>query len=238
MFYKMVIAYNGSEFLGYQDNKSGPTIEGKLTSALEKILQHPVNLEGASRTDRGVHAEGQVITFETHKVLDLSKFKLSLNQLTPASIAVLSIKESESFHPTLDAKSKTYGYTIHNAPVPSPFHNHTAWHIPIALNLGRMQKAAKALIGKHNFQAFTQDTYDDYNRTIEEITLSQEGEFIHCTITGDSFMYKMVRNIVGTLVLCGKDPSIDISTILKSKKRSLAGMCAPAHGLVLKQITY
>lgn len=238
MFYKLIVAYNGSDFLGYQDNNSGPSIEGALRSALEKILQHSIQLQAASRTDRGVHAEHQVVTFETNKRIKEEQLFISLNQLTPDTIAILTAEEVAPFHPSLDANEKTYTYTIINQPVPSPFHIKRAWHIPQKLNIVSMRKAAQALIGTHDFQAFTQDTYESYIRTLTKLTITENTPFIEVSVTGPAFMYKMVRTLVGTLVAAGKDPSFSVKSVLASKKRADAGICAPPHGLVLKHISY
>lgn len=235
---RSLIAYNGTHYFGWQKTRMGPSIEETLELCLQQILQHPVELQAASRTDRGVHAEGQVVNFFTDKPkVDLKKLHLSLAKMLPKDISPLALEEVEtSFHPTLDSKGKEYQYQICNLPIQLPFLKDYSWHIPTPLDLPSMLIAKEFLLGTHDFSAFTNERTDDTIRTIHSIEI-EPGLF---KIKGDKFLYKMVRNIVGTLVYVGlgKIPPTEIPTILSSRNRALAGMTAPAHGLCLKQVFY
>jgi tRNA pseudouridine38-40 synthase len=242
---KLVIAYFGASYVGWQKTKMGPTVEETLTSALSKILQHEVQLQAASRTDAGVHAEGQVVNFLMQKPVPLDRLKHSLNCMLPKDIAVISAVEMpESFHPTLDNLKKEYWYHICNAPSQLPFHRHTSWHFPYPLDLEEMRKAAKHLLGSHDFSAFCNERklWDrDAVCHLEKIDiLSLPEQRLRIEFTGDHFLFRMARNLAGTLayVGCGKLQENNIPAILESKDRTLCGMTAPAHGLTLKRVDY
>lgn len=240
--YRAIISYDGTHYLGWQNNKNGPSIEATIQSALEQILQHPIKLQAASRTDAGVHAHAQVINFFSPKKIQL----ISINSLLPSDIAVLSIEEAEStFHPTLDAKEKVYRYSLCTTPWQYPKKRFTSWHYPKNLDLTLMDQAASQLIGTHDFTAFTnkkqKETYESRIRSLTSIQIhSLEEGSLEFILKGKSFLYKMVRNLVGTLVHVGegKIPANEIKSILLSKKRSKAGVTAPAHGLTLHNISY
>ena len=241
---KCHIAYAGTRYFGYQKTRMGPSIEELVQKALETILQHPIKLQAASRTDRGVHAKGQVINFFSEKEnLCLEKLHHSLRRLLPPDIALIKTGQEEpSFHPTLSAKGKLYIYQICNQSAQLPFHREYSWHIPSPrLNLSKMEQAAAILEGRHDYSAFTSAMYADPVRTVEAITLSPLPENrLLIEVKGDTFLYKMVRNLVGTIVYLGlgKIPLEDLEKILQSKQRARAGICAPAHGLTLQQVFY
>lgn len=244
---KFIIAYDGRDYLGWQKTFTGQSVEMLLQSVLEQILQHPVVLQAASRTDRGVHARGQVINFYTSKApLDLHRLRLSTNQLLPHDIVVLSAEiASSTFHPTLDSKGKEYRYYVCYDEFQMPeFHFHS-WHTPGELDLGSMRAAALLLVGKHNFAAFcnfrSKMNYTDYKRYITSIVIDEIPLKRLCvTIRGDHFLYKMVRNLVGTLIYIGrgKIKLEGLEQILKSQDRTQAGITAPAHGLFLEKVFY
>ena len=239
---KCLLAYDGTRYFGFQKTKMGPSIEETLQEVLEKILQHPVKIQGASRTDRGVHAKGQVINFFTPQDLDLKKLYASLRNLLPPDISPLELsRETASFHPTLDAKGKEYIYTLCNTPTQLPFHRAFSWHFYYPLDLDTMQRAAKVLEGKQDFSALSNLNYNNPVRHVQKIAIvSVADERFEIRIQGDNFLYKMVRNIVGTLayVGCGEIALADLPGILKSQDRRLAGMTAPAHGLCLNEVFY
>jgi len=242
---KLILAYLGTSFVGWQKTPLGPTIEEALENVLQQILQHPVKLQAASRTDAGVHAQGQVVNFTTTKPICVGVLQHSLNGMLPKEISVLKAKEMpEEFHPTLSCIKKTYAYRICYGPWQLPFHRHTSWHFPYPLSLEQMRKAAAHLIGTHDFSTFCNDRalWDrDPVCHIESIAVVEEmSERIRIEITGDHFLYKMARNIAGTLayVGCGKIDPDQIPAILANQDRTLAGMTAPAHGLTLKQVYY
>ena len=240
------IAYEGSDFLGWQRTSRGPSIEGTLQAVLEKILQSPVALQAASRTDRGVHAAEQWVNFHTETCLMPVALQYSLNALLPAAIRVLSIHEMPSaFHPTLHALSKEYYYHISLGPVQMPHERFFSWHVPYSLDLEKMREASLHFLGTHDFSSFCNChknlNYKDKIRHLTAITLTTPQENHLCmSVKGNSFLYKMVRNLVGTLVYVGRG-KIELKAIpriLEAGKRPEAGITAPAHGLFLKKIYY
>lgn len=242
---KLVLAYFGSSFLGWQKTKIGPSIEEALEKALEQILQHKVKLQAASRTDAGVHAEGQVVNFFLQKPFCLNRLQRSLNSLLPKEISVLSVEAMPTdFHPTLDCQKKEYWYHICNTAIQLPFFRETSWHFPYPLRIDLMRDCFQYLVGTHDFSAFCNErklwnrTPICHMETIEIIALPQQRFRIQ--LIGDRFLFRMARNIVGTLVYvgCGKLLIDMIPSILSNKKRSKAGITAPAHGLVLKRVFF
>lgn len=239
----LIIAYDGSAFFGWQKSNSGPSIEETLQKVLEQILQEPVSLQAASRTDRGVHALGQVVNFLTEK--DPPKI-LSINRLLPASIRALEMRIMPlDFHPSLDATGKLYTYHVCFGPLQLPFHRSFSWHVPAQFDLARMREAAGALTGEHDFSSLCNShenlNYIHKRRKIERIDLIViEPNRLRIEIQGNHFLYKMARNIVGTLVYAGtgKLAPEAIHKILAAKQRPLAGVTAPAHGLTLQMIYY
>lgn len=244
---KLVISYDGTDFFGWQATSSGPSIETSLQDVLSLILQEPIVLQAASRTDRGVHAEGQVVNFFTKKEhLECSKLQAGLNSLLPKSIRVLFVEEMAlSFHPTLDAVGKQYVYDIFTGEVLSPKYRFHAWHVPDLINQDAMYQAAEILTGKHDFSSFCNARknlqYVTKERTLFHLQIQPVCDnLLKILVYGDHFLYKMVRNLVGTLVYAGrgKISLTQIPLILESKWRPLAGMTAPAHGLTLEKIYY
>ncbi len=243
---KLLVAYEGTSYFGWQKTKMGPSIEECLEKVLAQILQEDVALQAASRTDRGVHAEGQVVNFLTTKLdLDLSRLQHGLNGLLPDDISIREVEQAAmDFHPTLQTKGKEYHYQICNAHLQLPFFRHISWHYHLPLALDEMRLAAVDLIGEHDFSTFCNElalSTADQICTLSRIDIQPlEQERLLISITGDHFLYKMVRNIVGTLVYvgAGKIPASALSMILKSRDRKQAGITAPAHGLSLKQVFY
>lgn len=244
--YKLILAYQGSAYQGWQKTRMGKSIESSLEAALFQILRHSITLQAASRTDAGVHAEGQVVQFYLpFEITDLSRFLHNLNSVLPKDIRVHSLsKEPLNFHPTLDAKGKLYTYWICNERIQLPFYRDLSWHLPYPIDPSLIQAEIPHLLGSHDFSAFCNDR-SLWNRsaecTLTQIELSSQphGRF-HITIHGDHFLYKMVRNLVGTLAYigCGKIPSQSLASILRSKDRTCAGPTAPAHGLRLSSVFY
>lgn len=240
-----IIAYDGTGYLGWQKTKEGPSIEETLQSVLKTIVQEPLVLQAASRTDRGVHAEGQVVQWQMHKSMQLDKLHHSVNQLLPADIRVLSLEKVEQgFHPTKDALQKTYCYRIFRGPLLLPRYVRTHWHLPL-LDVALMQEAIPYLLGSHDFKTlcnFRKDLrYLSTIRTISslDIKIIRDDE-VEIYITADSFMYKMARNIAGLLAYVGQKKIVasSIPEILGSRDRPRAGITAPAHGLTLMKIWY
>jgi tRNA pseudouridine38-40 synthase len=248
---KLVIAYHGASFLGWQKTKMGQSIEETLETALRQILQHPVKLQAASRTDTGVHAEGQVINFTTSKSLCLKSLQHRLNRMLQNKIAVINAEEMPTdFHPTLSCLKKEYRYQICHGFLQLPFFRQTSWHFPYFLDVEQMKRAAQHLIGTHDFSAFCNERslWDrDPICHIEKIeilpsseTLTQVENPLCIHMIGDHFLFRMARNITGTLAYigCGKIKAEQVPMILASKDRTLAGVTAPAHGLILKRVFY
>lgn len=238
------VAYDGAEFFGWQKTNSGPSIEEAILRPLTQILQHEIVLQAASRTDRGVHAEGQIVNFFTEKNLDLWRLKGSLNSLLPSSIRILEIKEMPlHFHPSLDVKTKEYHYQIFTGKILLPVLRYTHWHIPFPFDFHKISLAASHLIGEHDFTSFCNQAEDGKNhiRKIEKISSeSKSPEHLRFIVKGNHFLYKMVRNLIGTLVYVGigKIKPESLPEILECRSRVYSGMTAPAYGLTLKQINY
>lgn len=233
--------------MGWQKTKEGPSVEETLQTILEQILQHPVILQAASRTDAGVHAFGQEVNFFTSRdSINLDRLGISLNQLLPSDIAVRLVHEMpENFHPTLDCISKEYHYWVCYSSYQLPQHRRYSWHVHSPLDLDAMRKGAKLLTGQHDFSSFTNfkknERYESHVRCVESIEIvTSEEQRLQFIIKGSHFLYKMVRNLVGTSVDVGKgklqvDSLVDL---LNQKDRTAAGVTAPAHGLTLYKINF
>lgn len=242
---KLTLAYDGTRYLGWQHTSVGPSIEGELKRVLEQVLQEKIRLQAASRTDAGVHAAGQVVNFFTKRNSDLPKLVYSLNCLLPKDIVIVEANEAPAqFHPTLDASGKEYWYRVCASRVQLPLQRHYVWHYPYALDLESMRLGAERFIGTHDFQAFCNakknEVYENHLCTIERLEIvPDEGNYLF-KIAGNRFLYKMVRNLIGTLVYIGvgKMEESQIPQIIKSKSRPLAGLTAPAHGLTLQSVYF
>lgn len=246
------IAYDGSRFVGWQktnlDPHRFPSIEYELERALERIVQHKVQLEAASRTDRGVHAEGQCVSFLLHKPhCDLQALIYSLNALLPKDIRVLDAESigDPSFHVTLSARSKEYHYRIAYGRTLLPLLRHTHWHFPYPLDTAKMSQAARAFIGTHDFASFRNRRKDqDPEDTIRELyaidILQERHDTLLICMHGANFLYKMARNIAGTLAYigAGKMSEDSVEKLLLTRSRVDAAMTAPSHGLVLHKVFY
>lgn len=239
---KLIVAYDGTHFLGWQKTIAGPSIEATLEAAVSQVLQHPVQLQAASRTDAGVHAEGQVVNFFTDSPLSLERMKKSFNALLPAVIRIVQVEEAHAgFHPTLDALWKEYLYDIYLGPVQLPFNAPFAWHFVKPVDREKMRLAANIFVGKHDFSALTNEKQEDNVREIYRIDIAETTpDNLTICVAGNRFLYKMVRNVVGTLLYvgCGMLTLEDSAALLVSGNRSDAGMTAPAHGLRLKKVYY
>lgn len=231
--YKGIICYDGTLYFGWQKTMTGPSIQEELEKAIFQITQEQIKPEGASRTDRGVHAEGQVIQFALKKNLDPQQLQRGLNAVLPHNIRVLNMTCCD-FHPTLDAIGKEYHYHFSFSPVQDPTRRLYSWHIHYDLAFDKMEEAAQLLIGTHDFSAFANEPEKDPICTIESIEIQKD-----CfKIKGNRFLYKMVRNLVGTLVYVGCDKISDICEVISSRDRKKAGITAPALGLYLHQVFY
>lgn len=243
---KLTIAYDGTDYLGWQKTETGASIEEAMENVLVQVLQHPVSLQAASRTDAGVHAAGQVVNFFTSKDIPLNKLKYSLNCLLPHDIAVNAIQEAPvGFHPTLDCKGKEYHYHVCYGRIQLPPQRLYAWHYPYELDLEVIRNAIPLLIGQRDYSVFCNvkknHTYSHYIRNVESIDMIElPDDCLRFEICGNNFLYKMVRNIVGTLVYVGRGKiAVDeLQSIITEGDRTRAGMTAHAHGLKLHRVLY
>ena len=241
MKYLLELSYDGSKFYGFQKQNNKETVQGNVESVLSKILDEKIKTTGASRTDRGVHAYSQFITFETNKIKDKEKFKYSLNQLLNNSIYIESINEVDNdFSPRYDVIMKEYVYKI-NIGEYNPIEKDYIYQYNEKININLMKKAIKKIKGKHNFKSFTSDTdKDDYIRDIKDIKIIKDNNYIYLYIKAKSFLRYMIRNIVGLLIDIneGKKSIDDIDYIFKSEDRKTCGRCIDACGLYLNKIYY
>ena len=240
---KLVVSYDGTAYGGSQRQKNTRTIQQTLEEALRRVLKEKTWLSFAGRTDAGVHAEGQVATFTTHRKIPLQGLRRALNAMLPKDIVVRSVAEVPvSFHPRFRPSLKEYRYTIWNHPVPTPFLREYTFHVPHPLNLAAMRKAARLLVGKHDFKSFQASDKKKRSsvRTLRRLSVRRKGPLIQMSFQGNGFVYHMVRNIVGTLLDVGRNRSApeEIFRILSQRDRRLAGPTAPAKGLCLISIYY
>jgi tRNA pseudouridine38-40 synthase len=240
---RLLIAYDGTPFLGWQKTALGPTVEGALEWALRQLLGESVVLQAASRTDTGVHAAGQVANFRTQRQdLDCKKLHGGLRALLPPEISVLHVtRAADAFHPTLDNCGKEYLYHLCLGSAQLPFHRRFSWHIHTSLNVPAMREAADLLLKERDFTAFTSEPSSNPFCRLHALACALlPGERLQIAVRGDRFLYKMVRTLVGTLVQVGKGKLLPdaIPAIAASKQRPRAGMTAPAHGLTLNQVFY
>ncbi len=246
MKYKILLAYDGTQYGGWQVQNNSTAIQALLENALATILRAPIAVTGAGRTDAGVHALGQVAHFTHEESLDLFRTQGSLNGLLPPDIRVLELQTApEDFHARYSAKSKIYHYHLHLDRVMSPFLRLYRHHVNFPIDLKELRTAAKLFIGIHDFSAFANQASagaaaKNPIRTITRLdAIPQEGG-LRLEFEGDSFLYKMVRNITGTLLdACrGKIDMEQIPEIFASKDRRLAGGVAPPQGLFLVKVNY
>ena len=243
MRYKLLLEYDGTHYHGWQIQPTGATVQGTLEAVLSRILNRPIRVRAAGRTDAGVHALGQVATFQATPPLDLVQFQHSLNSVLPSDIAIHAISEvADTFHPRYDARSRTYQYRIWNRPHPSAIQARYSWHISYPLDQGAMNAAAALLIGHHNFASFQgADSVERTPwRTVMHSAVCRERDFLVYTVEARSFLRHMVRNIVGTLVDVGRgalSPD-EFAAVFAAHDRSRAGLNAPPQGLFLVAIRY
>ena len=245
--FKLVIAYEGTKYEGWQVQKTGMGVQQKVEEALQKIFPSVVRVHGSSRTDTGVHALGIVAHVEIPRAefnMPLEKLGLAINAHLPEDIRVVSaVRTRADFHARFDATGKQYRYFVWNARALNPLLRFTAWHVPHPLELPPMRAAAKLFVGKHDFKSFAANRNYEMESTVRTVTrceIKKSGALLTFYIEGDGFLYKMCRGIVGTLVQLGrgKFKSDDIRAMLSARDRRVAGMTAPAHGLVLWKVFY
>lgn len=242
--YKCVIAYDGTDFSGYQIQPNKRTVQRELEAALAKIHKdNEVKVFASGRTDAGVHAKGQVIHFDSPLLISADRWEAALNACLPRDISVFSVeKVSESFHARFSAVGKEYRYFLYLSAKRDPFRRNYAYQYPFPLDLEAMKAAGRYLLGTHDFTSFcsAKTEVEDKIRTISEIHFSLEGDLLTIQFIGSGFLYNMVRILVGTLLETGsgsRSPET-IPELLLKKDRRLAGKTAPAHGLYLWQVFF
>lgn len=235
---KLVVAYDGSTYHGWQIQPGASTIEGELNKALSELLQEEIQVIGASRTDSGVHALCNVAVFDTKSRIPAEKISYALNQRLPEDIRIQESVEVEAdFHPRHCNSRKTYEYRILNRPFPLPTKRLYAHFTYVPMNIEMMQAAADYLVGEHDFKSFcsVNSTVETTVRTIYELTVEKQEEEIVIRVCGGGFLYNMVRIIAGTLMEAGRGAirPEQVKDILEAKDRQAAGPTAPACGLTL-----
>jgi tRNA pseudouridine38-40 synthase len=241
---KIVLEYDGSNYVGWQLQANGPSVQGRLQRALHELVGVPVSVQAAGRTDSGVHARGQVACFDSPAALPMKAYWMGLNSLLPEDIAVVSAEEvSPDFDPRRWAHGKRYRYLISNRRSRSPMRRHTHWEIFLPLNVAAMAKAAQSLVGAHDFSAFRASDCQaaHAHRELRKVEVTgSAGDEVTVTVEGTAFLKHMVRNIVGTLAEVGRarQPVEWVAAVLHSKDRTLAGQTAPPHGLLLDEVFY
>ena len=240
---RLDICYDGTRYRGWQRLPGrDDTIQGKLETALSRILGEPIEISGSGRTDAGVHAWGQVANFHCESSMPASEILENLRRYLPEDIGIYSCRDvSERFHARLNAKEKTYCYRIWNSENPCVFERRFVTVMPERLDVDTMNRAAQHLLGQHDFAAFCGNAKMKKStvRYIRSLTVERQGEEIHITVTGNGFLHNMVRIIVGTLVEAGRgERNPDSIPDLFEGKRSEAGFLAPAQGLCLMEVYY
>jgi tRNA pseudouridine38-40 synthase len=247
--FKVILAYDGSEFSGWQVQPDAATVQGALASAIGRITGEKVLPQGSGRTDSGVHALAQVATFVLQSTIPADNLRTALNDILPASIRVLEVEEAAGgFHARTSARAKTYEYRIYRGAICPPFLARYVWHYPYPLDETAMCGAASLVVGEHDFTSFAavdpeRGREDGNHSNVREILASswlRRREELVYTVRGSGFLHHMVRNLVGTFLLVGKGTLTpdDTTRILHARNRSAAGATAPATGLFLVEVEY
>lgn len=240
---QITVAYDGTRYSGWQIQKNGITVEEVLNGALSKLLAEPIQVIGASRTDAGVHAMGNVAVFDTDTRIPAEKICYAVNGLLPEDIRVIdSAEAAPNFHPRKTNSRKTYEYRIWNSRFEMPFYRFISYHVHIPLDVEKMRKAAAYLVGEHDFASFCSSGshVEDTIRTIYQLSIDKDGDMIVIRVTGNGFLYNMVRIIAGTLIEVGNGrfrPE-EAGEMLRARDRSKAGRKVPARGLCLRELVF
>ncbi len=239
----LTLSYDGTAYAGWQRQENAVAVQQRVEEALRKLTGEPIVITGASRTDAGVHALGQRAHFDTQSRIPPDKYPYALNTCLPRDIRALAGEQvRDDFHARFDAKRKTYRYRIHNSPHASALYRDLSAHVPVPLDIAAMRASLPALIGTHDFAAFQAagGTAKTTVRTIEALSLAQDGSDLTLTVRGNAFLYNMVRIIAGTLIGIGEG-KLDGSCFaraLETGDRLTLGITAPARGLELTKIEY
>lgn len=240
---KVAIQYDGTDFHGWQIQPGLRTVQGCLADALRRLSGEKVKIIGAGRTDAGAHALGQIANFHLEKEFDVAELQRALNSLLPWDVRIVTLSHApDRFHARRDARSKLYRYQIYTGPVISPFAYRYYLHFPRSLDIEKMEEAAEAFIGAHDFTAFAASASSSSNRvrTVFRSELARAGRRLFYLIEADGFLQHMVRSIVGTLIEVGlgRIGPDEIELILRSRERARAGPTVAARGLFLVRVNY
>jgi tRNA pseudouridine38-40 synthase len=241
--YRLVVEYDGSAFHGLQFQPALRTVAGSLERALSRIFDEPLKITAAGRTDAGVHASGQVVSFRAQRAFAVERLVLAINGNTPSDIVVCDATVvDDGFSARFSALERVYDYVILNRAAPSALWRARAWHVPRAIDDERFAEAARSLVGEHDFAAFCGER-PEHGGTVREvfaIALAREDDLLRVTVRGNAFLHHMVRAIVGTLVACatGYRDAGFAQRALEARVREAAGPTAPAHGLYFAGVRY
>lgn len=240
---KLTIEYDGKDFNGWQKQPNKLNIQGEIERVLKNITGEEIELIGSGRTDAGVHAVAQVANFKTNSSIPIEKIPIAINSQVKNSIRIHNAEEvDERFHSRYNCKKKTYRYVIDNSKYGTAIYRNISYHVPVELNVEEMKKAIEYFKGEHDFKAFKSSGTSNKSsvRTIYEANIVTEGPNIGIDLTGNGFLYNMVRIIAGTLVDVGigKIKAEDIPSIIESKDRKKAGKTLPPQGLMLLKVEY
>lgn len=242
--YKITVQYDGTKYNGWQRQGNTPnTIQGKIEDILEKMTGHKVEIHGSGRTDKGVHAKGQVASFKINTEKSDAEIKNYLNQYLPDDIAITELSQADDrFHARLNVKRKTYLYRIHNSTVPDVFQHRFMHTVTGTIDVEAMQNSAKKFLGKHDFEGFSSVKRFKKStvRTIYSVGVQRFGDDVVFAVTGDGFLYNMVRIMAGTLleIGLGKRNADTIAKVFETKNREFAGETLPGKGLTLLSVEY
>lgn len=242
MRYQAIIEYDGTAYCGFQKQLTGPSIQQELEGAIRLISGEETTVIGAGRTDSGVHATGQVVAFDLEWPHGPKTLWRALNANLPADIAAVRLSETkEDFHPRFDAIKRTYNYYIYNEPVRSPLYRRTSWHVSQQLDIGRMNLAASAIVGEHDFATFGRPPQGNNSvRQVFQAEWNRNESLLIFTIEANAFLYRMVRSLVGCLKAVGEGTwTVErfIAT-LNARDRDRAAQTAPPHALFLTSVIY
>ena len=242
--YKLTLCYDGAKYKGWQrQGNTDNTIQAKLEALLSRLLGSPVEVSGSGRTDAGVHAYCQVCSFRADTEMSAEDILSALRRYLPEDIGAMSLtKAAPDFHARLSCREKSYLYRIWNSDLPNVFSRRYTYTFPDALNISEMRRAAGHLLGRHDFTSFCANKHMKKSavRELRSIEIYEQEEELRILLTGDGFLYNMVRIIVGTLIEVGigARSADSIPDILRAKDRSQAGFTAPAQGLALYEVKY
>lgn len=242
--FRLTLCYDGTRYRGWQkQGNTDKTIQGKLETLLSRLLDQNVEVHGSGRTDAGVHAMGQIVSFRANTTMPCPELLAAIREYLPDDIGAIALEEAAPrFHARLSAREKTYVYRVWNSDIPCVFERRYVYIFPRPLDLEAMERAAEALCGHHDFSAFStgKKTGRAAERTLRSISVVRVGEEVRLTFTGDGFLYNMVRILTGTLleVGTGERDAGSMTELLESRVRASAGFTAPAAGLCLVSVKY